>query len=100
MKLKRPAQPLLFCFSGVTPLCAAAEALYQLYPGLGAELCLYRGRYFLSVYAGLSQRRQVLRAASESGSYLGPAQVLYAYCSEHGRELSRNALTDLGANRR
>lgn len=97
MRMKAPAQPLVFCFSGVSSLCGAVEELYARYPGIKAGLCLYRGRYYLAVHAGFLERRRVFLTAGGYGGYLGPAPVLYAYYAEHGRELSRNAVEELGA---
>lgn len=71
--------------------------LYGSVPDARASLCVYRGRYYLAVYAGLRERRQVILAAGEFGVYLGPACVLYAFYAEHGRELSSNAVAELGA---
>lgn len=96
-KLKTPPQPLVFCFGGIVPLCGALAGLYALSPGMRASLCLYRGRYYLEVWSPLKQRPRVLEAAGGKGGCLGPARVLYAFYAEHGRELTRNALRDLGA---
>lgn len=97
MRLKRPAQPLVFYFSGVSALCGAIIRLYGAAPDVKASLCVYRGRYYLAVYAGLRERRQTRLAAGEFGTYLGPACVLYAFYVEHGRELSKNAVAELGS---
>jgi len=97
LRLKHPAQPLVFCFSGVSALCGAVVRLYGAVPDAPASLCVYGGRYYLAVYAGLRERRQVILAAEEFGVYLGPACVLYAFYAEHGRELSQNAVAELGA---
>ena len=97
MRLKYPAQPLVFSFSGVTPLCGAVSKIYEIYPDVDAALCLYRDRYFLAVYAGLSMRGRVFRTAGEYGAYLGPGRVLYSFFEEHGQSISRNAVEDLGA---
>ena len=96
LRLKHPAQPLVFCFSGVSALCGAVVRLYGRFPDAPALLCLYQGRYYLAVAAGLRERRQIFLAAGEFGSYLGAAPVLYAYYAEHGRELSQNAISELG----
>ena len=60
----------MFSFSGVTPLCGAVSKIYEIYPDVDASLCLYRDRYFLAVYAGLSMRGRVFRTAGEYGAYL------------------------------
>ena len=105
MRLRSPVQPLVFCFLGATPLCAAVAALYGSVPGVGASLCLYGGRYYLAVRASLGQRPQVRRAAApfarELGPCpfareLGPCPVLYAYFEEHGLRLSGDAVGELG----
>lgn len=95
MRLKTPAQPLVFCFSDVTALCTAVQALYSLQPALPGRLALSRGRYYLCVYARLRDRQVVRRAAG--GESLGPAPVLYAYYREHGLEISADAIKKLGA---
>jgi len=95
-RLRFPAQPLVFCFSKVSALCGAVARLYGLIPGTAASLSLYQGRYYLAVHAGLRKRRLVFLIAGEFGEYLGPARVLYSFYAEHGRELSRNAVTELG----
>lgn len=96
-RLKSTAQPLLFRFSGVSPLLLAVRDLYGRFPGLGASLSLYRGGYYLLVRSGFRQRKRVVRAAGRYGRFLGPGAVRYAFTAEHGRELSRCALQDLGA---
>lgn len=96
LRLKHPAQPLVFCFSGVSALCSAVARIYGALPDAPALLCLYQGRYYLAVSAGLRERRRIFPAAGEFGSYVGAAPVLYAYYAEHGRELSRNAVSELG----
>lgn len=95
-KLKIPAQPLVFRFSEACALCGAIAWLYSFFPGTAASLSLYRGAYYLAVYAGLRKRRPIFLAAGAFGDYLGPAPVLYSYYAEHGRELSRNAVLELG----
>ena len=97
MRLKTPAQPLVFRFSGVSPLCGAVAKLYEIYPGVEASLCLYRENYFLAVHSSLEKRVRVFRAASEYGAFLGPGSVLYSYYEEHGRRISCNAVAELGA---
>ena len=96
LRLKRPAQPLVFCFPGVSALCGAVARIYGVFPNAPALLCLYQGRYYLAVSASLRERRQIFLAAGEFGAYLGAAPVLYSYYAEHGRELSRNAVAELG----
>ena len=96
MRLKVPAQPLVFRFAGVSSLCAAVAGLYDGCPGVRASLSLYRGTYYLAVYAALSRRPQVSRIAGAWGRALGPCGVLYSYCEEHGRCLTRNAVEELG----
>lgn len=96
MRLKRPAQPLVFRFAGAGPLCGAAAALYGDFPRLGSSLCVYRGAYYLKIRARLRQRPGVRRTAGVYGTYLGASPVLYAYYEEHGRCLSTNAVGELG----
>ncbi len=94
-RLKFPAQPLVFCFASVSALCEAVMRLYGP-PGFPACLSMCRGRYYLAVSCGLRQRRQAAEAVGRLGECLGPARVLYSYCAEHGRELSRDAVAELG----
>jgi len=94
VRLKTPAQPLVFCFQDATRLCAGVQALYGRYPGLAGRLCLNRGRYYLAVRARLSDREGVRRAAG--GCCLGAAPVLYAFLLEHGVKISENAVQELG----
>jgi len=96
LRLRSPVQPLVFCFLGATPLCAAVAALYGSVPGVGASLCLYGGRYYLAVRASLGQRPQVRRAAAPFARELGPCPVLYAHFEEHGLRLSGDAVGELG----
>lgn len=96
MRLKTPAQPLVFCFSGVSPLCCAVIRLYETYPGVRASLCLYKDWYVLAVYSSLKNRKAVFRAAGSFGRYLGPARVLYSYFEEHGTPISADAVSQLG----
>lgn len=96
MRLKRPAQPLVFRLAGATPLCAAAADLYQCFPGIESALCLYGGGYYLRVGASLGQRPGVRRVMAAHGQFLGASPVLYAYWEEHGRCLSANAVEELG----
>lgn len=97
MRLKRPPQPLVFCFADAASLCAAWVGLYERLPCLRAGLCLYRGRYYLAAYGKLADRGMILSAAGGYGVCLGPAPVFYAYCAEHGLELSQNVLQELAA---
>ena len=83
MRLKRPAQPLVFQFQRAGSLCAAVA-------------CLYRGAYYLKAAAALRQRQSVRRLAAPFGKPLGACPVFYAYCEEHGRCLSTNAVEELG----
>lgn len=94
LRLKAPPQPLVFCFQDATGLCAAVQALYRLRPQLGAGLSFSGGRYYLCVEAPLRDR-QLVRGAAPA-CCLGAAPVLYAYRREHGMELSRNAIKELG----
>ena len=96
MKLKRPPQPLVFVYDGPTALCAAVCELYRLEPKAPSALCMWRGRYYLQVGAPLRGRRRVWRAGERWGQCLGARPVLYAFCGEHGREISRNAVAQLG----
>ena len=95
MRLKRPAQPLVFQFQRAGSLCAAVACLYQAWPKLEASLCLYRGAYYLKAAAALRQRQSVRRLAAPFGKPLGACPVFYAYCEEHGRCLSTNAVEEL-----
>ena len=70
--------------------------VYGAFPNVPALLCLHQGRYYLSVSATLRERRRIFLAAGEFGAYLGAAPVLYSHYAEHGRELSRNAVAELG----
>jgi len=97
LRLKTPSQPLVFCFSGVTPLCGAVAKLYDIYPDVTASLCLYRCQYYIAVYSKLTMRRHVWSAAIEFGVYLGPGSVMYSFYEEHGKKISHNAVTELGA---
>lgn len=94
MRLKSPAQPLVFCFSDASSLCAAVQALYRLRPRLTAGLTLSGGRYYLCVQAPLRDRQVVRRIACRC--CLGASPVLYAYRREHGLELSQNVIKELG----
>ena len=46
--------------------------------------------------AALRERFPVRRALAPFGLWLGASPVLYAYCEEHGRCLSTNAVGELG----
>lgn len=96
-RLGSPPQALVFRFTGVTALCGAVAALYRRLPQAAGRLCLYQGRYYLAVQAGLAGRPRARKAAGGYGDFLGPARVLYAYCEEHGRTISQNAVVELGA---
>lgn len=96
MKLKRPPQPLVFVYDGPTALCAAVSELYRLEPKTPSALCVWRGRYYLQVGARLSGRRQLARAGERWGRCLGACPVMYAFCREHGCEISQNAVAQLG----
>ena len=96
MRLKAPPQPLVFRFAGATPLCGGMAALYQRFPGLEASLCLYQGLYYMKAAASLSQREALRRELAAFGSCLGASPVFYAYCEEHGRCLSTDAVGELG----
>lgn len=98
-KLKTSPQPLVFSFAGAASLCGAVRRLYRMPRKSGmlpASLCAYRGRYYLAVGCTLRERCKVLSLAVEFGRCLGPAPVLYAYYAEHGREISRDAVAQLG----
>lgn len=96
MRLKNPAQPLVFCFPDASALCAAVQALYSLRPAMPGRLALSQGRYYLCVQARLRDRQAVRRAAA-TGESLGAAPVLYAFHREHGMEISADAVRELGA---
>lgn len=96
MKLKRPPQPLVFMFDGPTALCAAVSELYRREPKAPSALCEWRGRYYLQVGAPLNGRRRLAGVGERWGRCLGARPVLYAFCREHGREISQNAVAQLG----
>lgn len=95
-KIISAAQPMLFCFGSASALCSAIAALYASLPGVSASLCYRQGVYYLSVWAALLERSLVARTAAEFGESLGAGRVLYAFYAEHGRELSKNAVAELG----
>lgn len=97
MRLKSPPQPLVFCFSGVSPLCGAVAKLYDIYPEVSAYLCLNAEKYYLAVYASLAMRRRVFSIVMEYGSYLGPGSVKYSFYEEHGQKITHEAVAKLGA---
>lgn len=97
MRLKSPLQPLVFCFSGVSPLCSAIVKLYDCYPDVHASLCLWEQKYFLAVHSRLKMRRTVFCTLTEYGKYLGPGSVIYSFYEEHGKSISQNAVAELGA---
>lgn len=96
MRLKHPPQPLVFSFRGVSSLCGAVSAVYELLPQVPSSLCLYRGIYFLALQVPLRYRIPVAAAATEFGAYLGPGAVLYAFFEEHGQKISSNVVALLG----
>ncbi|WP_099205592.1 hypothetical protein [Scatolibacter rhodanostii] len=97
MRLKTPSQPLVFCFSGVSPLCGAVEKLYDIYPDARASLCLHKTCYYVAVFCRLSMRGKVRGTLSEYGKFIGPSGVLYSFCEEHGTFITHDAVTELGA---
>lgn len=96
MRIKSPVLPLVFRFGSVSAMMNAVAVLYGLRPDTQARLCLFAGRYYLAVGAGLTERPGIRSGAGEFGRCLGAAPVLYAFCAEHGREISQNAVIDLG----
>ncbi len=96
MRVKPPVQPLVFCYEEATALCGAVARIYKFFPNLPARLSLYRGRYYLALFAKLPERLEIKRLAAEYGSFAGPAPVLYAFTAEHGQEISGNAIKELG----
>lgn len=97
MRMKRPPQPLVFRFDTATDLCGAVAELYGFDPAAPSALCSWRGRYFLQVCAGLTKRKRLAEAVGRYGSCLGASPVLYSFCQEHGAEISRDAVRELGA---
>lgn len=96
MRMKSAPQPIVFRFDGASALCGAVEDIYRLAPGAPSGLCRWKGRYFLRVEAGLAQRRVLSEAAERYGRCLGASPVLYAYCREHGQEISQDPVAKLG----
>lgn len=96
MKLKAPPQPVVFRFRGPTALCGAVEEIYKLASRVPSDLCKWRGAYYLQVGAGLGERRRLAAAAKRYGDFLGVCPVFYAFCREHGREISGDAVAKLG----
>ncbi len=94
-KIKRPVQPLVYKLGGARALCGAIAELSRIRPKLSGSLSIYRGGYYLAVSGPLRTRGRVRAAAGRYGKGLGAARVLYAYCAEHGRELSRDAIAEL-----
>jgi len=97
LRMKSPAQPLVFCFSDVSELMGAVEKLFEIDCGIKARLCLNRDRYFLAVYSSLSKRSKFFCVVSEYGKYLGPGSVLYSFFEEHGKKISDDAVNELGS---
>lgn len=91
-----PPQPLVFVYDGPTALCAAVSELYREEPQAPSELCMWRGRYYLQVGAGLGARKRLAGIGGRWGHCLGACPVLYSFCREHGREISRDAVAQLG----
>lgn len=96
LKIISAVQPLVFCFGTATALCSAVASLYAVLPCAAASLCVYRGRYYLAVRAKLQNRPKAAALADNFGENLGAAAVLYAFCAEHGTEISKNAVAELG----
>lgn len=96
MKMKTPPQPLVFVFRGPTALCAAVSELYRMEPRVASSLCVWRGKYFLQVGAGLCRRSRMAQKVEQYGECLGASPVLYAFCREHGQEISQDAVAQLG----
>lgn len=96
MRLKTPPQPLVFCFEGATALCGAVAEIYRVEPKAPSALCLWQGKYVLRVSAGLLRRRRLAQAACRYGECLGASPVFYAFCLEHGEEISADAVSQLG----
>ena len=96
MRLKTPPQPVVFRFDGPTALCSAVEEIYRMAPKAPSALCRWQGRYFLQVRAGLGMRRRLARSGARYGACLGASPVLFAFCREHGCEISRDPVAKLG----
>ena len=96
MKMKTPPQPLVFRYDGPTALCRGVAALHRLAPRTSSALCLWRGKYYLRVGATLRLRRQLAETGSRYGLCLGACPVLYAFCQEHGEEITQDAVAQLG----
>ncbi|RKJ38273.1 hypothetical protein D7X94_16985 [Acutalibacter sp. 1XD8-33] len=96
MRLKTPPQPLVFCFDGATALCGAVAEIYRIQPKTPSALCLWRGKYILQVSSGLLERRRLAQAVCRYGECLGASPVFYAFCQEHGEEISGDAVSQLG----
>lgn len=96
VRMKTPPQPLVFCYNGPTALCAAVAELYRLEPKVPSALCVWRGKYYLRVEARLNRRKCVAETGGQYGVCLGPCPVLYAFCQEHGEEITQNAVAQLG----
>ena len=97
LRLKSPSQPLVFCFTGVSSLCTAITALYEAYPNVSASLCLWEEKYFLAVHSRLKTRRAIFCILTEYADFLGPGSVIYSFYEEHGKNISQNAVAELGA---
>ncbi len=96
MRIKTPPQPLVFRLEGATALCGAVAAIYRAWPKAASSLCLWRGAYYLQVSAGLAQRQRLARTAGRYGRCLGPCPTFYAFCREHGEEISAEPVAKLG----
>lgn len=96
MRMKTPPQPLVFRLEGATALCGAVAEIYRRWPAAPSCLCIWQGFYYLRVGARLCQRGRLARAAGRYGICLGPCPVLFAYCREHGEEISADAVAKLG----
>lgn len=96
MRMKTPPQPLVFRLEGAEALCSAVAELYRRWPQAPSCLCMWRGAYFLQVEAGLCQRGEVRRTAGAFGKCLGACPVRFAFCREHGEEISLDPVAELG----
>lgn len=88
-KIKSVPQPLVFRYRALGALGFALARVCCLAPQAQTGISVYRGEYYLAVWATLLARPLVQNAAGRNGTYLGPVPVRYAYYAEHGRELSR-----------